>query len=407
MIALRNDDRIIPARAGFTPAGPACGAPAADHPRSRGVYGTATRPSLSTAGSSPLARGLRGPEVGPRLPAGIIPARAGFTRSGSGRARSPRDHPRSRGVYAAVGAWPAASAGSSPLARGLQSGRVTSSHNWQDHPRSRGVYRAASGRRSMTSGSSPLARGLLDRGHYRRGRRGIIPARAGFTPVGADDSPKPGDHPRSRGVYLHAGFEHGVRLGIIPARAGFTDYQQSIAAINADHPRSRGVYSTGITRRIQVIGSSPLARGLRRCHLSILDRSGIIPARAGFTAHRPARRPRCRDHPRSRGVYRGLIGLMPATLGSSPLARGLHGRVKSEVREYRIIPARAGFTWHLRLLNSPSWDHPRSRGVYRVPSKRWCPSVGSSPLARGLHLRIPGIPTTSHTTRPRLPSLPT
>ena len=202
-----------------------------------------------------------------------------------------------------MGAWPAASAGSSPLARGLQSGRVTSSHNWQDHPRSRGVYRAASGRRSMTSGSSPLARGLLDRGHYRRGRRGIIPARAGFTPVGADDSPKPGDH-----------------------------------------PRSRGVYSTGITRRIQVIGSSPLARGLRRCHLSILDRSGIIPARAGFTT--------------------GLDAKTEDVEGSSPLARGLRGVDLHTVVGDRIIPARAGFTGLVYWAAHQMGDHPRSRGVY-------------------------------------------
>ena len=54
-----------------------------------------------------------------------------------------------------------------------------------------------------------------------------------------------------------------------------------------------------------------------------------------------------------------------------------------------------------------SRDHPRSRGVYTVFSAPVAEHTGSSPLARGLHLRIPGIPTMSHATRPRLPSVPT
>ena len=71
---------------------------------------------------------------------GIIPARAGFT------ARSPLT--------------------------GL---------TWRDHPRSRGVYLAGPQRIPMAQGSSPLARGLRGTMIAGRDRRGIIPARAGFT----------------------------------------------------------------------------------------------------------------------------------------------------------------------------------------------------------------------------------
>ena len=70
---------IIPARAGFTAPGRAPWAAPADHPRSRGVYcpSGSTRSSLS--GSSPLARGLP-PEILWRpVENRIIPARAGFT----------------------------------------------------------------------------------------------------------------------------------------------------------------------------------------------------------------------------------------------------------------------------------------------------------------------------------------
>ena len=56
---------------------------------------------------------------------------------------------------------------------------------------------------------------------------------------------------------------------------------------------------------------------------------------------------------------------MGKTLGSSPLARGLpEGTLKVDLDE-RIIPARAGFTVNDVVLLVPSEDHPRSRGVYK------------------------------------------
>ena len=73
--------------------------------------------------------------------------------------------------------------------------------------------------------------------------------------------------------------------------------------------------------------------------------------------------------------------------GSSPLARGLRQVPLGEQDPDGIIPARAGFT------------HPGLVGARHEP--------GSSPLARGLRLRILGIPTNPHSTRPLLPSLPT
>ena len=77
----RAQDRIIPARAGFTAVDPVAVLSSGDHPRSRGVYLAFCWDNCVSAGSSPLARGLleRG---GERLDVnGIIPARAGFTRT--------------------------------------------------------------------------------------------------------------------------------------------------------------------------------------------------------------------------------------------------------------------------------------------------------------------------------------
>ena len=95
----------------------ACSTP--DHPRSRGVYNFHDPDYFSRDGSSPLARGLpltaqRGDLIGR-----IIPARAGFTIAALRAEADTPDHPRSRGVYAALGPVEARFAGSSPLARGL------------------------------------------------------------------------------------------------------------------------------------------------------------------------------------------------------------------------------------------------------------------------------------------------
>ena len=154
-------------------------------------------------------------------------------------------------------------------------------------------------------------------------------------------------------------------------------------------------------------GSSPLARGLLGQGTDAAEEVGIIPARAGFTHPSRARSSPRTDHPRSRGVYGGVNLKTIETDGSSPLARGLQGPSRHPSRRGGIIPARAGFTPIVNLCWSSAADHPRSRGVYLWPGRTGQRRPGSSPLARGLHLRILGIPTTSHTTRPRLPSLPT
>ena len=273
-----------------------------------------------------------------------------------------------------------------------------------DHPRSRGVYRLTEAVRVFRRGSSPLARGLPERrGDYLRSIR-IIPARAGFTRPRRQRRPRRPDHPRSRGVYLLAtAFEAGQQGSsplarglpelagpppgagwIIPARAGFTPPGPGRVEGRGDHPRSRGVYTIDMNEELARAGSSPLARGLRDEREQPRPLPGIIPARAGFTA-RPAAPPQMdRDHPRSRGVYRGRAAPSCPTQGSSPLARGLQTGYEAWREKNRIIPARAGFT---RRRPTGGWaprDHPRSRGVYAGSVSTTTISEGSSPLARGL-----------------------
>ena len=196
----------------------------------------------------------------------------------------------------------------------------------------------------IEQGSSPLARGL-------RGCKGL----------------------RSRG------------WGIIPARAGFTSRGVPTHLLTRDHPRSRGVYPPHDATPRALLGSSPLARGLRATRSVLPGRIRIIPARAGFTGSRPWRGRGSGDHPRSRGVYHNNVMCNTHPLGSSPLARGLHEDNPLCTQPYRIIPARAGFTLPAHAGFLLTRDHPRSRGVYK--SKRWGSptNLGSSPLARGLH----------------------
>ena len=193
--------RIIPARAGFTVWRSTWAGILRDHPRSRGVYGGRRGRSEGGLGSSPLARGLPKAWVSGAETIWIIPARAGFTTSSSSRRSPSSDHPRSRGVYRERIAGYVEQSGSSPLARGLpherfpappaagiipaRAGftRAPNSATWSlpDHPRSRGVYPADRPRRQHRQGSSPLARGLLRVLHRNLLLGGIIPARAGFT----------------------------------------------------------------------------------------------------------------------------------------------------------------------------------------------------------------------------------
>ena len=152
-------------------------------------------------------------------------------------------------------------------------------------------------------------------------------------------------------------------------------------------------------------GSSPLARGLPQSIPKLTDRTGIIPARAGFTvAAGFADVEGQGSSPLARGLHavsqikEGDLRIIPARagftfvvvresspdLGSSPLARGLPMSIRSNRTRRRIIPARAGFTIMRSLMRPPTKDHPRSRGVYATSLISRPSPAGSSPLARGL-----------------------
>ena len=275
-------------------------------------------------------------------------------------------------------------AGSSPLARGLRHGGGDRVHVSGIIPARAGFTPPSSTTRRRRGGSSPLARGLPGRPARGEGVVGIIPARAGFTTATARRWRDDADHPRSRGVYGHtrslrsgkcgsSPLARGLReLGIvrllnrriIPARAGFTRHPRHRDGRPGDHPRSRGVYASDNLAKASENGSSPLARGLPEPGWRERAREGIIPARAGFTAASSWCGGARRDHPRSRGVYPSRVAGPGRAPGSSPLARGLPHRGRLAGVAGRIIPARAGFTPGRATPVAVMEDHPRSRGVY-------------------------------------------
>ena len=112
--------------------------------------------------------------------------------------------------------------------------------------------------------------------------------------------------------------------GIIPARAGFTLAVMVAGALDGDHPRTRGVYAWPAVSWAAAAGSSPHARGLHATFGTLLDDYRIIPARAGFTSAASWSVTPTGDHPRTRGVYSASLSLILMLLGSSPHARGLH-----------------------------------------------------------------------------------
>ena len=176
---------------------------------------------VSFRGSSPLARGT--PSVSSRAGSlsGLIPARAGNTRSVGPGGGGGRAHPRSRGEHCMKRCGLSGSVGSSPLARGtlVEKGvptsrqgliparagntRYVSSREFRcrAHPRSRGEHRPRRYPPGLSEGSSPLARGTQISKTVVSIVIGLIPARAGNTKVVKGRAPGAWAHPRSRGEH--------------------------------------------------------------------------------------------------------------------------------------------------------------------------------------------------------------
>ena len=196
-----------------------------------------------------------------------------------------------------------------------------------------------------------------------------------------------GSSPLARGTQEPGAFStYEVRL--IPARAGNTTTTRLAALIAAAHPRSRGEHHQPPVVILQQFGSSPLARGTHRLCRRGARRPRLIPARAGNTFHASANHHRRAAHPRSRGEHAGRGYFTLAPCGSSPLARGTHEGFVVHRLVFRLIPARAGNTGQWLPCTGYQSAHPRSRGEHATELEADMYADGSSPLARGTHFQL-------------------
>ena len=254
------------------------------------------------------------------------------------------------------------------------------------------------------AGSSPLSRRILAGRIWVIMLFQIIPALAGNTRRCRPFSWTRRDHPRSRGEYFTGAsvilkpegsspLSRGIRAEscngagahrIIPALAGNTPGFAIRLRIRRDHPRSRGEYCSWGRWGWSWWGSSPLSRGILLCAPRRGPNPRIIPALAGNTRPRRRRFPGWWDHPRSRGEYVGIASSSAEHVGSSPLSRGIQIRVTRQISYRRIIPALAGNTPHRIWKQRKRRDHPRSRGEYAGGLDNIRRGFGSSPLSRGI-----------------------
>ena len=158
-----------------------------------------------------------------------------------------------------------------------------------------------------------------------------------------------GSSPHARGAHLGGRVER-PRLGIIPACAGSTAVCRASCRTSWDHPRMRGEHALGGLVDSALEGSSPHARGALHHLDERLVEHGIIPACAGSTSPQARTRRTSRDHPRMRGEHPRRRLQRSRILGSSPHARGAHGRAGGRHPRGGIIPACAGST---RSVPSP------------------------------------------------------
>ena len=174
---------------------------------------------------------------------------------------------------------------------------------------------------------------------------------------------------------------------LIPARAGNTRLQGQRESSRAAHPRSRGEHVKIKKPSVAPTGSSPLARGTLHCPARRSPLPRLIPARAGNTSPVQSMKTSRSAHPRSRGEHAKSTAACRFNSGSSPLARGTPRRGYRRIPWWRLIPARAGNTKYAAALDEAYEAHPRSRGEHALGFLLIVWFVGSSPLARGTHGR--------------------
>ncbi len=349
----------------------------------RGEHVLQLRRELVDAGSSPHARGARRLLQRRASSRGLIPACAGSTGWQLTRNRIPPAHPRMRGEHDRSHRTNSAAVGSSPHARGARCALPATQSSLTAHPRMRGEHQVSPSRSRHRYGSSPHARGALYSVMPRPHRRRLIPACAGSTFEEPVYMGAPAAHPRMRGEHKPWKGSNRDRYGSSPHARGAPGVKAAREAMGMAHPRMRGEHNRAQLDVIGNTGSSPHARGARTRPRVVRARAGLIPACAGSTASNCTLTRGCTAHPRMRGEHPSICTDITGPPGSSPHARGAPRAGAGQRRAFRLIPACAGSTFHLKRPCRMARAHPRMRGEHTVTDLDRLHMYGSSPHARG------------------------
>ena len=275
----------------------------ADHPRACGANFRPVSRGCSRFGSSPRVRGKRCKLRQLKQQIRIIPARAGQTNIESTLRYRRTDHPRACGANL-FGFWVASRwDGSSPRVRGKRSRSCPPRTRRRIIPARAGQTQTAFQNMEKGVGSSPRVRGKRRASAPSLYSRRIIPARAGQTGLMARHPLHRPDHPRACGAnpglegprawyYGSSPRVRGKRrrttrcnrpARIIPARAGQTSGTTRPGGREPDHPRACGANSNASAVTVTLPGSSPRVRGKPLASDRCRPACRIIPARAGQT----------------------------------------------------------------------------------------------------------------------------
>ena len=86
-----------------------------------------------------------------------------------------------------------------------------------------------------------------------------------------------------------------------------------------------------------------------------------------------------------RGEYNSPFSVKYRAPGSPPLAWGILASLRLSIKLFRITPTCVGNTFDRKRAVSQAWDHPHLRGEYPFSTKPCLVSLGSPPLAWGIH----------------------
>ena len=170
---------------------------------------------------------------------------------------------------------------------------------------------------------------------------------------------------------------------ITPAWAGKSIRVAPTPRIAGDHPRTGGEKSDVFRVRVAGEGSPPRRRGKAECQGMPALPHGITPARAGKSQTCPARRSRCRDHPRVGGEKAAKAVANSIKEGSPPRRRGKGVNVNCSADDIGITPAWAGKRSQVAAALQSGWDHPRIGGEKSGLHRKRPHQRGSPPHGRG------------------------